>query len=219
MAVTPQRKGAPACAGLARQLYGQGVPVVEIVRRTGLAPASLYWWIDRRVTEDGTVVFDPVPRRRSTGAGAQESGAQESGAKVPAAKAPTAEPARRARKGRAGAPRARLLARLWATAERQVAQIEARMAAVAGPEEGTRAADAEKDARALALIARTLRELSSVEDEARVAKAGKAKGAAAGAGEGEGHGAEVRDRDAFRRELARRLDRLRAEGEGEEPSG
>lgn len=196
MASSHPRKGAPACAGLVRELYGQGVPLAEIRRRTGLTPAALYWWLDRKVVEDGSVVFDPLPRRH---------------------------PPRLSTKGRTGAPRARLLARLWSTAEQQVAQIEARMADASGPGEGMRTADAEKDARALALIARTLRELSAVEDAARKTRKGKAAVSAGsepegGGGEGQGHGAGVRDRDAFRRELARRLDRLRAERQGAEPS-
>lgn len=197
MASHPQRRGVPACAGLVRQLYGAGVPLAEIGRRTGLPAATLYYWIDREVLEDGSVLFAPQPRRRPTASGIKGPGGDT---------------------GQSGPSRARLLARLWQAAERQVAHIEARMAqAHLPPEEGGRVPDTEKDARALALLARTLRELSAVEDDARTGKARRGKGASmeTGDGEGDGDGAEVRDRDAFRQELARRLDRLRAEGEGE----
>lgn len=187
--------GVPAEAGLVRQLYGQGVPLTEIARRTGLSTTTLYRWIDRRVSADGTVVFDPLPRRRPPVVGAK---AAANGA------------------GRAGRARARLLARLWFAAERQVDEIEARMGE-APPGDVARRVDAEKDAKALALLTRTLRELAAIEDEARGTK-GRGKGSArkgATGTEGDTNGADVRDRDAFRRELARRLDRLRGEGPGE----
>ncbi|MGL5116145.1 MAG: hypothetical protein ACRC7C_12550 [Beijerinckiaceae bacterium] len=54
--------------------------------------------------------------------------------------------------------RAALTARLWRAAELQAAEVEARVAL------GTRpAADAERDARVLAVLAKTLRELSTAE--------------------------------------------------------
>jgi hypothetical protein len=53
-----------------------------------------------------------------------------------------------------GNPRAALTARLWRAAERQAAEVEARIAL--GPRA---AADAERDARVLAVLAKTLREL------------------------------------------------------------
>ncbi|MGQ3672542.1 hypothetical protein ACT6QG_09120 [Xanthobacter sp. TB0136] len=62
------------------------------------------------------------------------------------------------------------------------------------------AADSEKDARALALIARTLRELTAAEDEAIRTHAAT------------GEDDHVRDLDEFRRELAHRLERLCAGG-------
>ncbi len=101
-------------------------------------------------------------------------------------------------------PRQRLLARLWRTAERQVAEIEGRMWAGMDADEQTArtAADSEKDARALALIARTLRELTAAEDDA-------ARQTGMNTNDGSG-----RDLDDFRRELARRLERLRTDGEG-----
>ncbi len=54
-------------------------------------------------------------------------------------------------------PRAALTARLWRAAELQAAEVEARL--VAGPRP---VADAERDARVLSVLAKTLRELSAI---------------------------------------------------------
>ncbi|MFG1347264.1 hypothetical protein V5F59_20425 [Xanthobacter autotrophicus DSM 431] len=178
---SPPRK-APPRAALARQLYQDGLPLAEIGRRTGLKPASVYYWIDREVAPDGSVTLNPVCRRLTLAAGVRD-----------------AQPAR-----------GHLLARLWRAAERQLDEIEQRLerapfgdgAAPARP-----SGDAEKDARALAVLARTLRELSALEAEAHKSRL-KAKA----------EHDTVRDLDAFRRELARRLDRLRAGGDGAEPA-
>ncbi len=59
--------------------------------------------------------------------------------------------------------RASLAARLWRAAEMQAAEIEARIAAGARP-----AADAERDAKTLSVLARTLRELAAADAAARM---------------------------------------------------
>lgn len=107
----------------------------------------------------------------------------------------------------AAARRRQLLAqRIWRAAEAQVCEIEARMTALeAAP------AEAERDARALAVLARVVRELSAL-DGADGAPPAKTK-AAAKAGEGTAEdGDAFGDLDTFRRELARRLDGLRDGG-------
>ncbi|WP_454915796.1 hypothetical protein [Xanthobacter sediminis] len=175
MAPTPPRRPTPATAGLARRLYAEGVPIAEICARTGLSTGVAYHWIDREVGADGTIRVEPIGRR--------------------AAKTYPLRPDE--------PPRTRLIARLWRAAERQVADIEARMQRAAA-EDGASpraAADAEKDARALALIARTLRELAAAEDDAATKPAKDADDT-------------VRDLDEFRRELARRLERLREDDAG-----
>nr|PZN46085.1 MAG: hypothetical protein DIU59_00765 [Pseudomonadota bacterium] len=93
--------------------------------------------------------------------------------------------------------RAMLVARLWRAAERQVREIEAR--AKLGSRD---AAEAERDARALATLARTLRGLVGFSGEAGSAPAERA---------GDEDGGAFRELEDFRRELARRLDRLREE--------
>jgi len=198
---------APAMAGVARRLYFDGVAVAEIVRRTGLKRASVYYWADREVAPDGSVTLRPAARRR-----ADLVEAAAAAPDAPERIAPAAEPPP------PGKPaRGRLLIRLWRAAERQLDEIEARLAhAAAPPAEGETqppraAADSEKDARALAVLARTLRELSALEAEARKSWHDSRKGKA--------EDDAVRDLDTFRRELARRLDRLREGGDGAEPAG
>jgi hypothetical protein len=55
-------------------------------------------------------------------------------------------------------PRAALTARLWRAAERQAAEVEARIDMLPRA-----AGDAERDARVLAVLAKTLRELSAAD--------------------------------------------------------
>lgn len=287
----PPPPQAPATAGLARQLYVEGLAVGEIVRRTGLSRTQVYHWIDRVVAPDGAVSLEPLPRRQpapgvapraavtrvagpSRGAGKPLPGAvagapsaaagsktlkspppplpaarsaslgvspvqvlrskagkartQAAKSAVPSSRAtPSASTASRRpgtaappagstasaapRRSGAASPRARLLARLWRAAERQVAEIEARIAAAgldAGVGEPRGAGDMEKDARALALLARTLRELSAAEGDGESVK-----------GKVASEDDTVRDLDVFRRELARRLDRLREGGPGPGAAG
>lgn len=216
---TPPRRKAPATAGLARRLYAEGATLAEIQSQTGLARPVIYYWIDREVAPDGTVTLVPMPRRGSGPAGAgQGTGAVEAQRRHGAAakeprKLPPAKATRRSPSRKGASPRERLLDRLWRAAERQVAEIEARIRGAgldpdAEDSAPRTAADTEKDARALALLARTLRELSAAEGEGAT-KPGKAAA---------DHDL-VRDLDVFRRELARRLDRLREGGSGPEPAG
>ncbi|WP_276199737.1 hypothetical protein [Chelatococcus sp. XZ-Ab1] len=100
--------------------------------------------------------------------------------------------------------RSTLVARLWRAAERQVREIEARAKTVRGD-----AAGAERDARALATLARTLRELTEFSAEPGGVAAGR---------ERDEDGAAFREFDDFRRELARKLDRLREERGAADPA-
>lgn len=94
-----------------------------------------------------------------------------------------------------------LVARLWRTAERQVHEIETRLGAAGQP-----ATDRERDARALAVLVRTLRELAAF-DDARPRDI---------CDEDEDDG--PRDIDEFRRELARKMDEvIRARSHGRLP--
>jgi len=64
----------------------------------------------------------------------------------------------RANEFRAANLRTALAARLWRAAERQAAEVEQRIAAGPRP-----VAEAERDARVLSVLAKTLRELSAVD--------------------------------------------------------
>ena len=93
-----------------------------------------------------------------------------------------------------GAGRGSLVARLWRTADAQVREVERRLRQGEG-EPG----DREKDARTLAVVVKTLRDLLALETDQQPtdALAPKEKDD------------DVRDLDDFRRELADRIDRLR----------
>lgn len=177
----------PARGVLARRLYLEGASMAEIRRQTGLSSAGVYYWIDREMGPDGTFLFNPVPRRTAHPVGGQPAKAREEKSSA----SPSGKPDRRG-----------LLKRLWRAAERQIDEIEDRLARTADPSDAPRP-EPEKDARALAVLARTLRELTALEAEAR--KRRKAKD----------QDGTIRDLDTFRRELARRLDRLREGGDGE----
>ncbi|MGQ3675608.1 terminase gpP N-terminus-related DNA-binding protein [Xanthobacter sp. TB0139] len=197
----------------ARQLYESGVPLVEIARQTGLSRHAIYYWADRDVSPEGVVSLRPARRRmprRALPARRKQAGSSRR------------SPAPQAALGEAGLvlaprsvprppqprrqPRQRLLARLWRTAERQVAEIEGRMQVAHGDAELSprTAADSEKDARALALIARTLRELAAAEDEAGRSRSAKPDTQQDGEPDG------TRNLEDFRSELARRLEQLQA---------
>ncbi len=164
--------------------------MAEIRRQTGLSSAGVYYWIDREMGPDGAFLFNPVPRRTAHPVGGQPAKARAAQASSNRSSNPSGKPDRRG-----------LLKRLWRAAERQINEIEDRLAHAADPSDAPRP-EPEKDARALAVLARTLRELTALEAEDR--KRRKAKD----------QDGTVRDLDTFRRELARRLDRLREGGDG-----
>ena len=108
--------------------------------------------------------------------------------------------------------RKKLLERLWSAAEKQIAEIELRLQRLDG-----NAAAFDDDARALALLAKLLRELVGIEsliDEAKgpskpLGRAVLKKATA------EDDDAPPRNLDDFRRELARRLDQMRSARESD----
>ena len=111
----------------------------------------------------------------------------------------------------ARAKRKKLLERLWSAAEKQVAEVELRLQRL-----DSDAAAFEEDAKALALLAKLLKELVGIEclmDEAGAAKpAGRAPSKKPSA---EDDDAPPRNLDDFRRELARRLDQMRSAREAD----
>jgi hypothetical protein len=95
--------------------------------------------------------------------------------------------------------RRQLVGRLWRTAERQVRDIEERLKGVS-----QESSDRERDARALAVMVKTLRELAAF-DEAHPAAQTRTEPV---------DDDEPRDMDEFRRELARKMDAIIARREG-----
>jgi hypothetical protein len=137
-----------------------------------------------------TNTFDgDVPGRDSAAASPAEA--------RPRKKAGAADPGQPATRPTATARKA-LVDRLWRAAERHVAGIEARLPALEAEPETM-----ERDARTLAMLARMVRELSAAETKPpRPATRRKPMKEA-------DDDAPPRDIDAFREELARRLERLR----------
>jgi hypothetical protein len=94
------------------------------------------------------------------------------------------------------ADRAALVQRLWRTADRQVLEIEQRLQA-----SGLEPTEREGNARTLATLVKTLRELAAF-DEAQARRGGKAHK------DDDDDDPVPRDIDEFRREIARRIDAL-----------
>ncbi len=111
------------------------------------------------------------------------------------------------RRRRLSGDRVALVGRLWRTAEAQVRDIEDRLA-----RHQQQPDERERDARTLAVLVKTMRELSALDDQT---------GGAAPQPDSE-HDDGPRDIDEFRRELARRMDAIvaaradRAPGEAPE---
>jgi hypothetical protein len=123
----------PDVVALVRRLYAEGVFVNAIVAKSGIKNLNIIYRCVAGLYPDGSGVKPtPIPQRRQ-------------GVHV------------RHRKG----SRAALVARMWRTAERQVEEIEDRLAVA-----GLDLAERESNARTLAVVAKTLRELVAV-DEAK----------------------------------------------------
>ena len=151
-----------------RRRYAEGAFVSAIVAETGIKNLTIVYRCIAGLYPDGSGVKPaPLPQRRS-------------GVRV---------------RHRAGS-RAALVARMWRTAERQVEEIEDRLAAA-----GIELAERESNARTLAVVAKTLRELAAV-DEAQQARKKKPLP------DEIDDDPVPRDIDEFRRELARRIDAL-----------
>ena len=108
---------------------------------------------------------------------------------------------------RSGAGRSRtVVARLWRTAERQVREIEDRLMRLeAGDEAGPRAGDAtqgERDAKTLAILAKTIRDLA---DLSQVQARPAARTMPSAPEIEDGYDPPAADLDELRRELARKL--------------
>lgn len=133
---------------------------------------------------------------------------------------PPHQPPSKARANAATPSRRQVIARLWRSAERQVAEIEQRMTRLDDDQQAL-----EREAKTLAIIAKTVRDLVAIDSEAAILSRSRLKGASPSHGKtvswgeaGDDRADAVRDIDSFRAELARRLDELRREGRSEDAS-
>jgi hypothetical protein len=100
--------------------------------------------------------------------------------------------------------RTQLVHRLWLAAEAQVRQIESRLTL-----DTTEPAECERDARTMAVLVKTLRDLNAL-DAARDRRASKREGNTAAAATPEVNYDDPRQIDEFRRELARRIEAIKS---------
>jgi hypothetical protein len=172
----------PDVVALVRRRYQERVTVKAICAETGLKNLDHFYRCLAGLYPDGSgLKLTPIPQRRA-------------GTRV---------------RHRSGS-RVALVARMWRTAERQVEEIEARLA-VAGIE----LAERESNARTLAVVAKTLRELSAVDEGAAARRKEKPKD------DDDDTDTVPRNVDDLRRELARKMGALieRAENRGAGGSG
>ncbi len=178
----PRRPGAfrhsPETIAKARQMYADGVAVARICADCEMSSGRLYYWLDGG-PPTGERHLEPIARRD------------------PGGRRTTKGPIVRRR--RLTGDRVALVARLWRTAEAQVRDIEDRLAL-----KEQKADERERDARTLAVLVKTLRELTAIDQ----------KDAPQAATEDD----SFRDIDEFRRELARRMDAIVA-ARTEAPAG
>ena|SRR6185437_3688679 len=167
----------PETALRARQMYIEKFAVQEILAATGLKRWKLYFWLNGGPTINGECALPPIPLRKLV-------------------------KRRRISKAR----RIALVTRMMRAAERQLGEIEKRLAAPA-PE----AAEWVRDARLMAVLAKTLRELTALDphyDEKKVAPA-----------RANDNDRTPRNIDEIRRSLSRKLEALVAEQEAELSGG
>ena len=157
-----------------RQDYANGVPVAQIMAGHEITRGTLYYHVDGGPVE-GPRHLPPLPRRGSG-------------------------PRRRTSAVKLGSRR-QLVQRLWRTASRQVREIEDRLRARAGGEPEEDASERERDARMLAVLVKTLRELSALDQAASAAETP----AQPQADSLDDDDPVPRDIDEFRRELTRRI--------------
>jgi hypothetical protein len=117
--------------------------------------------------------------------------------RVDCAMDPSPEPVVKTPKVRRARSRVALVKSIWRAADAQVRDIEDRLVAA-----GQEPAERERDARMLAVLVKTLRELVAIDEERAAAKS---------QAESYDDDSVPRDIDEFRRELARKIDAVIAE--------
>lgn len=185
----PARTVTPEVLEEARRLYEHSrVPLLDIAAMLGICKSTLnnrvkQWGWTRRAARIPPAMS--IPGRQPVPEAAAGPGASPPAAPPPVAGTPET--------------RAELIARLVARVENEISQVErlvtkARLSAATDS-----VAEAERAARTLAVLVRSLRELDALKREADVP-------------EDEDIDDGPRDADAYRRELAATLERVLAEG-------
>jgi len=170
----------PEIARLARQMYADGAATRAIMAETGLRLDRLYYWLKGGPKVQGVPLLPELPLRRPS--------------------------SRRTRRNVAAVPlrqqRQALAARMMRAAERQVGEIETRLAGTAHAP-----GDSERDARTLAVLARTMQSLSALDAAHEPATPAKQRKALA---DDDDYDQIPADIDALRRELTQRLEAMAA---------
>lgn len=159
----------PPAALRGRQMYLERKPTREILAETGLSHWALYHWIDGGPKINGKRLLPALPRRRVV-----------------------------VRRRILKADRIKLVTRMMRTAERQVEEIEIRLA-----QDGHAPSDRERDARLMAVLVKTLRELTAL--DALHDSGGQPQ---TDSGPEDDYDAVPRELDDLRRELSRRLEAM-----------
>ena len=120
--------------------------------------------------------------------------------KAPSMRKPASKKTVAAKPDPSAAHRADVVRRLWLAADAQVRQLEARLAETMAPDER------EREARALAVLVKTLRDLNELDTPPRK-RAAQGNGATDAADVNQD---DPRAIDDFRRELARRIEAIRS---------
>lgn len=166
----------PEQAALARRLYRQGASLKTILADTRLTRAAVYRCLAGDYPDGSGVAPAPIPLRHARARAARDKTSRQT------------------------TGRAALIARMWRAAERQVDEIEQRFESL-GLGRGER--EGEGNARTLAVVAKTLRDLAAF-DEAGKARDRRLRGNEAPKDDNDE--AVPRNIEDLRRALARKLD-------------
>jgi hypothetical protein len=165
----------PDNAALARQLYEEGRLTRDIMAETGLSLSALYFWLAGGPKKSGVRALPPLAKRKLV-----------------------------TRRRILKEERLHMVERMMRVAERQIEDIEQRLAG-SGQEPGVN----ERDARTLAVLARTMQSLTALDAQNEP----KATGAKQKRGVNDDDEDRIpADIDAIRRELSRSLEAMAADG-------
>jgi hypothetical protein len=196
----------PDEAAAVRRRRAEGASIARIMAETGLGRRAVVAVL--AAAEEGTGALSPPARNAKTRTATARKQAARPTKKAGGTKATQRKGTRKTAAAKiatkttaASGDRGALVSRLWRTAEAQLREVARQL-----KEGAAEPAEREKDARTLAVLVKTLRELNALEAE-RAAETPREEES------------DVRDLDDFRRELAERIDRLRQARDADGASG